>query len=76
LTGQSVLQGARQSPSASVIAGQLLSLCGLGVARRQGFAHAHPDQRRLFGEYKPMTTDNLLLIRSCMYLSEKSAHVA
>ncbi len=52
----------------------LLGFCGMKLCDVRGTFTRIPFSRRLFGQYKLMQTDNLLLTRSFMYLIEKPAH--
>lgn len=54
----------------------LLSFCGMTLRDVQGTFTRIPFSRRLFGKYRLMQTNNLLLTRSYMYLIEKPAHGA
>lgn len=49
----------------------LLGFCGMVLRDVKGTFTRVPFSRRLFGEYKLVTTDNLFLTRSYMYLIEK-----
>lgn len=51
----------------------LLRFCGMVLRDVKGTFTRVPFSRRLFGEYKLMTTDNVFLTRSHMYLIEKTA---
>jgi SAM-dependent methyltransferase len=54
----------------------LLRFCGMTLREVKGTFTRIPFSRRLFGKYKLMQTDNLLLTRSYMYLIEKPARGA